>query len=128
MWGQIIRATFLWFISCVKELSSKPDTLEQSTSQAGLLSDAKFCGQGMSGWPQVPCCPGLVTTGRVRDKGGTDAQGSSAHLLVSEGPAEGTPRALNALPRALPLSPGSERVFTQRMSREPGLWEGAFMS
>ena len=82
----------------------------------------------MSGGPQVPCCQGLVTTGRVRDTGGTDAQGSSAQLLVSEGPAEGTPHVLNAHPRALPLSPGSERLFTQRMSREPGLWEGAFMS
>lgn len=111
-----------------RQLPSKPDTLEQSTSHAGHLSDAKFCGQGMSGWPQVPCCLGLVTTGRVRDRGGTDAQGSSAQLLVSEGPAEGTPRILNTLPIALPLSPGSERLFTQRMSREPGLWEGAFMS
>lgn len=81
----------------------------------------------MSGWPQVPCCPGLVTTGRVRDTGGTDAQGCSAQLLVSEGPAEGTPRVLNALPRALPLSPGSERLFTQRMAGEPGLWEAVFM-
>ena len=71
VWGQIIRATFLWFISCGKELSSKPDTLEQSTSQAGLLSRCQVL------WPgYVWGTPGPLLSGSGHNR---KSQGHRRH-------------------------------------------------